>query len=77
MNDEQGRRSSGKPRSCVGCRHFIDDPEALEKAFPGILILSSTYGSTRAEAGVCTITETFQDPRFVCERYETPVEEPG
>lgn len=70
MTDQQRERAPGEPRSCLGCRHFVNDPEELEKVFPEILILSSTYGSTRAEAGVCALTETFRDPRFVCESYE-------
>jgi len=52
--------------TCKKCRHFRDDPFELEKMFPSILILSSTYGSTRGSAGVCRIHETFHNPEPAC-----------
>jgi len=38
--------------------------------FPGILILSSTYGSTRGRAGVCGIDQTFHDPEPACPEFD-------
>ncbi len=52
--------------TCKKCQHFRNDPHELEKMFPNILILSSTYGSTRGPAGVCAIHETFHDPEPAC-----------
>ena len=52
--------------TCKTCRHFCDDPFELEKLFPSILILSSTYGSTRGPAGICAIDQTFHDPEPAC-----------
>lgn len=57
-------------RTCEQCRYFDDDPEALERSFPGILVLSSTYGSTRGRAGICTVRDTFQDPETACSEFE-------
>jgi hypothetical protein len=38
---------------CTACRFFTGAPAALERALPGVNILSSTYGSVRADTGLC------------------------
>jgi hypothetical protein len=38
---------------CAACRFFTGAPAALERAIPGVNILSSTYGSVRADTGLC------------------------
>jgi len=43
---------SGAPR-CAACRFFIGAPAALERAIPGVNVLSSAYGSVRADTGLC------------------------
>jgi hypothetical protein len=66
------RRTDNGPRqapTCSKCRYFRNDPAELEKMFPGILILSSAYGSTRARAGVCDIHERFHDPEPACPEF--------
>jgi len=68
MKPKSATRTEHAP-SCARCRHFHDDPTELENMFPGILILSSTYGSTRGRAGVCSIDETFHDPHRACEDF--------
>ena len=55
--------------SCQSCRYFEDDPHELERLFPSILILSSTYGSTRGDSGVCSVRDTFQYPEAACEAF--------
>jgi hypothetical protein len=55
--------------TCCACRHFVDDPEELERAFPGILALSSGQGSTRGRCGICLVHDTFQDPIPVCPEF--------
>lgn len=60
------RSGSKGPETCKTCKHFSDDPHELEKMFRSILILSSTYGSTRARAGICAIDQTFHDPEPAC-----------
>jgi len=57
-------------RTCAECRYFQDDPAALERSFPGILVLSSSYGSTRGRAGICAVRNTFQDPEVACREFE-------
>ncbi len=55
---------------CRDCRFFTNDPELLEKELTGILILSSTYGSTRGEAGLCSVRDTFQGPVTGCPDFQ-------
>jgi hypothetical protein len=47
----------------------VDDPEELERAFPGILALSSGQGSTRGRCGICLVLDTFQDPIPACPEF--------
>jgi hypothetical protein len=58
-----------EPHTCAECRLFIDDPQQLERMFPGILVLSSCYGSTRGDSGVCTVRDTFQVPEPGCDDF--------
>ncbi len=62
-------KSSTTETTCGGCRHFVDDPAELERALTGILILSSTYGSTRGRAGICGVTGRFHDPLVACDEF--------
>lgn len=62
-------RFSG-PKTCCGCRLFEDDPRQLERVFPAILVLSSWYGSTRGDSGLCTLKNTFQNPEAGCRFFE-------
>jgi len=39
--------------SCAQCRFCVADPAALERAIPGLGILSSAYGSVRADTALC------------------------
>lgn len=55
--------------SCGDCRLFVDDPHELERAFPGILILSFTYGSARGDSGICSKTEIFCALQPACEAF--------
>ncbi len=56
---------------CQSCRFFIDDPHQLERVLIGVLALSSTYGSTRGDSGICTVHDTFQYPLTDCEHYRS------
>ena len=38
---------------CAACRFFTGAPAALERAIPGLNVLSSAYGSVRADTGLC------------------------
>ena len=56
--------------SCRACRFFFDDPLLLEAELPGIGALSSAFGSTRGNAGICEQTGRFHDPLPPCEDFE-------
>ena len=66
-NRARASRSAG---SCLRCRHFSNDPEAIEKAFPGLKALSSAYGSVRADAGICSRLELILTPSHNCAEFE-------
>jgi hypothetical protein len=40
-------------RCCGACAYFRNDPAFLEALFAGLAVLSSGYGSVRAEDGLC------------------------
>ena len=44
----------------------MDDPHQLERELVGILTLSSAYGSTRGDSGICRVFDTFQYPLADC-----------
>jgi hypothetical protein len=46
-------------KGCSGCRYFTGTPAALERAIPGLNILSSAYGSARGDTGLCERHGTF------------------
>jgi hypothetical protein len=53
---------------CAACRFFTG---ALERALPGINILSSTYGSVRADTGLCERHGVFTTARSAaCPQFE-------
>jgi hypothetical protein len=60
---------SGRRPTCAQCAHFEDDPGALERTFVGIAALSSAYGSSRGDAGVCRRAGTFHDPEPACTEF--------
>lgn len=62
-----GRRRD--TRTCSDCARFTDDPVAIEALFVGMTALSSAYGSTRGDAGVCAIEEVFQNPVPACQAF--------
>jgi len=38
---------------CAQCRHFTNEPFALERAMPGYAVLGSALGAVRADDGHC------------------------
>ncbi|MFY9693256.1 MAG: hypothetical protein WA776_13810 [Xanthobacteraceae bacterium] len=53
------RAPQGRADRCGACRFFTGAPAALERAIPGLNILSSAYGSVRADTGLCERHEAF------------------
>jgi hypothetical protein len=60
--------------TCRECRFFNNEPAWLERALPGLNVLSSAYASVRAEAGICTRRDLFLSPAKACKHFER---EPG
>ena len=54
--------SDAQPR-CGACRFLTGAPAALERAIPGLNILSSAYGSVRADTALCERHERFVTSR--------------
>jgi len=56
---------------CAACRFFTGAPAALERAIPGVNILSSAYGSVRADTGLCERHSVFTTARSAaCPQFE-------
>jgi hypothetical protein len=61
---------SGAAR-CAACRFFTGAPAALERAIPGVNILSSAFGSVRADTGLCERHGVFTTARSAaCPQFE-------
>ncbi len=55
-----------KQDSCHDCRLFVTEPQELERALPGLNILSSAFGSVRADTGLCQASATLITPQGAC-----------
>jgi hypothetical protein len=56
---------------CAACRFFTGAPAALERTIPGVNILSSAYGSVRADTGLCERHGVFTTARSAaCPQFE-------
>jgi hypothetical protein len=53
-------------RECRRCRHFRNDAKFLESALPGLTIMSSGYGSTRADDGICLRHDRYLGAHSTC-----------
>ncbi len=64
---------SDAQRRCGACRFLIGSPAALERAIPGLNILSSAYGSVRADTGLCSRHDRFVTSRTpACPEFSPP-----
>jgi hypothetical protein len=51
---------------CRDCRHFDNDAKTLEAMFAGLTSLSSAYGSTRSDDGLCLRHDRYLRARSSC-----------
>ena len=51
---------------CANCAEFLDEPKQLESELPGITILSSAYGDTRGDQGLCCRHQRLVTPNLTC-----------
>jgi len=65
------KKKSDKTITCNDCKFFNNDPKKLELLFPGILILSSFYSSSRGDAGICNYHDLFLLPGRICEQFKS------
>jgi len=54
---------------CANCREFVDDPVRIEAELPGITILSSAYGDTRGDQGLCSLHQQLVTPGLTCSAF--------
>jgi hypothetical protein len=54
---------------CRSCVHFENEPQHLERAFPGWRALGSAYGSARSEDGICGARGLYLSARQWCVQY--------
>lgn len=52
--------------SCRQCVNFVIAPDELEDIMPGLNIVSSAYGSVRADTGYCKFKDVFLTPTLAC-----------
>jgi hypothetical protein len=65
-----GAAQNGVTR-CAACRFFAGAPAPLERAIPGLNILSSAFGSVRADSGLCERHGVFTTARSAaCPQFE-------
>ena len=58
--------------ACERCRSFVGEAAALERAVPGLNILSSAYGSVRAHTGLCERHGSFVTANQRCADFRPP-----
>jgi hypothetical protein len=56
--------------TCCQCGHFVIDPEALEAMIPGLNIVSSAYGSVRADTAYCEFKDIFLTDAPACTAFK-------
>lgn len=56
-------------RQCRACAHFADDREAVERELPGLLTLSSAFGDSWGDAGLCRVHSVMLLPFNTCEAF--------
>jgi len=61
---------------CRDCAYFRNSPACLESIFPGTSAMSSAWGSTRAEDGLCLRHDRYLSAEAGCADF-TPAVSPA
>jgi hypothetical protein len=61
--------NSGSKAICQNCAHFQNDPALIEKAYPGLTIMSSGYASVRDKDGLCNYNQLYLSARDSCPHF--------
>jgi hypothetical protein len=69
MREKTREEKSQEPGQCLACVHFRNDPASVEKAFSGLTSLSSAYGSTSADDGLCLLHGRYLTARSWCGQF--------
>ena len=56
--------------NCLKCEHFVFDSGELETILPGLNIISSAYGSVRADTAYCKFKDIFLTPVPACHAFK-------
>jgi hypothetical protein len=62
---------------CLSCRHFRNDARYLESVFKGMTILSSAYGSTRSNDGICLLHDRYLSADACCDEFAPRIAHAG
>ena len=54
-----GTVGAGSGPRCADCRHFRNDRESVEQAFPGLSSMGSYGADVRAADGLCSLHGTY------------------
>lgn len=54
---------------CQECIYFQNDPVKIEKAWPGLTIMSSGFASVRDRDGFCSYHQLYLSARDGCPRF--------
>ena len=63
-----GLRNCGE--TCEQCIHFENDPAEIEKAYPGLKIMSSGYAAVRDRDGLCSLNQLYLSAGDSCEKFQ-------
>jgi hypothetical protein len=55
---------------CQNCAHFQNDPALIEKAYPGLTVMSSGFASVRDRDGLCSYNQLYLSARDGCKHFE-------
>jgi hypothetical protein len=59
--------------SCMQCAHFSNNPEFLERTFPGWQTMGSAHGSVRKDDGICAVHDIYLSAHNSCDKF-TPID---
>jgi hypothetical protein len=57
-------------RACRGCHHFLGRSRELEAELPGLTILSSAFGDSMGDQGLCRLHERLVPPGHTCPEFK-------
>jgi hypothetical protein len=67
--------NSGRGSVCKNCAHFQNDPALIEKAYPGLTIMSSGFASVRDQDGLCNYNQLYLSARDSCPHFTSYIPE--